>query len=128
MKHKVFTASLDNAALTTLICRTDSGIHKEGWQTIVTAYGPSAGQSVTVTVWAAHVIDGIKRWFAVHTEDITTAAQSIPNDDGPPITSAAFAHLMVQDPWAKYDDLQVSVEGTGTWTIGISVRCPDLSL
>lgn len=124
MKHKVFTNEQIAVVDPAVQFGGDSGVFKQGWQLIVTADASAGnGQGLTVRVFGGHTVNGTTEYAPIHTEVITTADMVKP--DG--TTEAGRASLMVQDPWGKYDDIQVRLEGTGTWTLRSSLRTPDAS-
>lgn len=95
-----------------------SGIYKTGWQLVVTGLGSVNGDELDVTVYGGHTVEGVTQYVELH--KATLVAADFVKPDG--TTEGAYVHLLIQDPWGKYDDIRVRITGIGGWEIRSSLR------
>jgi hypothetical protein len=124
MLHKNTTNAFDGAD-PDIQFESTIGNYGIGWQSLVTAIASAGnGQTLSVSIFGGHIVEGTTEYTLLHSEDITTATFTKP--DG--TTQAGYGSLLVQDPWGKYDKIAVRITGTGSWTVNSSLRTPGTSL
>jgi hypothetical protein len=124
MLHKVTTNAFDGTD-PAINFGSPVGKFGQGWQLLVSAIAASGnGQDLTVKIFGGHTVEGTTEYHELHSETLTTATFTKP--DG--TTQVGYASVLVQDPWGKYDEIQVRITGSGDWTVNSSLRTAGTSL